>query len=166
MGEHRSALLVHLIRSYSGGRQMPNAEQQPATAQARQFILTTVWQGLSDLADQINAETDRIATLTVDPTAELGKVSLCVYPVGSQPAQAAPLFRYVVAVTSVAAGSRVQFVAQPAVINGQVRSQERRELALTAHGDGRPLTPDRIRDDVARRYQAVMAAQTTRDAAR
>ena len=84
---------------------MPDLDQQGAEAEARQFVLTTVWQALSELADQINAETDRIATLTVDTAAPLGRVSLRVYPVGSQPAQATPLFRYGVAGGSVVSGS-------------------------------------------------------------
>jgi hypothetical protein len=96
---------------------MPNAPQPLTEAQARQFVLTTVWQGLSEVADQINAETDRIATVTVDPS-DRGRVSLHVYPVGSQPAQAAPLFRYVVAVRPVGSSARIQFATQPAVVNG------------------------------------------------
>src|SRR5215213_2036628 len=113
---------------------------QPLTAaEARQFVLTTVWQGLSELADHINAQKDRIATLTVDPAA-LGLVSLCVYPVGSQPAQATPLFRYAVTVGSAGSGVRVQFVAQPAVINGQVQRHEQGELAVTGTGDGGTAT--------------------------
>jgi hypothetical protein len=103
---------------------MPDLDQQGAEAEARQFVLTTVWHGLSELADQINAESDRIATLTADPAAPLGQLSLCVYPVGSQPAQATPLFRYDVAVSSASFGVSVQFAAQPAVVNGAVRSQE------------------------------------------
>jgi hypothetical protein len=145
---------------------MPDAQQQPAEAAARQFVLTTVCQGLSEFADHINAQTDRIATLTVDPAVELGAVSLCVYPVGSRPAQAAPLFRFDVAVRSAASGVRVHFVAKPAVVNGEVRSQEQGELTLPGAGEGHPVTPQRIRDEVARRFQAVMATRTARDAGR
>jgi hypothetical protein len=145
---------------------MSDARQVSPEAQARQFLLTTVWQGLSELADRINAQTDRIATLTMDPTTELGRVSLCVYPVGSRPAQAKPLFRYEVAGRSTGSGVSVQFVAQPAVISGQARYEERRELAMTAHGNDRSLTPQDILDDVARRYQAVLAARSARDAGR
>jgi len=141
---------------------MPDLDQQGAEAEARQFVLTTVWQGLSELADQINAETDRIATLTVDPAAPLGRVSLCVYPVGSQPAPATPLFRYDVAVGSVVSGVSVQFAVEPAVVNGQLRPQEQGELVWTAHGGRRPLTPHDIRDDVAPRYRAAMQALAER----
>src|SRR5215213_5380807 len=108
---------------------MPDAEQPFTETQARQFVLTTVWQGLNQLADQINAETDRIATLTVDSAAPLGTVSLCVYPVGSQPAQATPLLRSVVAVAPAGSGVSVRFAAQPAVVNGRLRHQEQGELA-------------------------------------
>jgi hypothetical protein len=144
---------------------MPEAEQR-TEAQARQYLLTTVWQGLSELADQINAESDRIATLTVEPAARLGKVSLCVYPVGSRPAQATPLFRYDVAVRSASSAVSVWFTAGPAVIHGHLGGWERGELAMTAHGDRRPLTPQDIRDDVVRRYQAVLVARTARGARR
>jgi hypothetical protein len=118
---------------------MPD-ERQRADAQARQFVLTTVWQGLSEFADQINAETDQIATLAVDPTAELAGVSLRVYPVASRPVQTTPLFRFAVAVSSSGFGVRVHFVAQPAVINGQVRSEERGELTMPGAGQGGPVT--------------------------
>jgi hypothetical protein len=134
-------------------------------AQAQQFVLTTVWQGLSELADQINAKSDRIAMVTADPVAP-GRVSLRVYPVGSQPAQATPLFRYDVAVTSAGAGASVQFVAQPVVVNDQLCSQEQGELAVTAPGHGQPCTPQDIRDEVARRYQAVIDDQAARDGER
>jgi hypothetical protein len=145
---------------------MPDEQQQRAEAQARQLVLTTVWQGLSELTDQINAETDQIATLTVDPAAELAAVSLRIYRVGSRPAQATPLFRFDVAVSSTGSGVRVQVVAQPAVINGQVRSEEHGQLTMPRPGEGDPLTPQDVRDDVARRYQAVLAAQTGHDAGR
>jgi hypothetical protein len=141
---------------------MPD-EQQRADAQARQFVLTTVWQGLSEVADQINAETDRIATLTVDPAAEFAGGSLGVYPVGSRPAQATTLFRFDVAIHSAGFGVRVHFVGQPAVISGQERSEERGELTIPGAGEGGPVTPQDVRDDVARRYQAVVAAQTAPD---
>jgi hypothetical protein len=141
---------------------MPEAEQAPA-AETRHFILTTVWQGLSELADRINAESDRIATVTVDP-ADRGRVSLRVYPVGSQPAQAPPLFRYGVAVSSVASGSRVQFVAQPAVVNGQLLSGEQGELVMTTPSERQPRTSQDVRGEVARRYQAVISTQTAHDA--
>ena len=91
---------------------MPEAQQPRVEAAAQQFVLTTVWHGLSELADQINGQTDRIATVTVDPP-ERGRVSLRVYPVGSQPAQAAPLFSYVVIVRSGASRPRVRFDARP-----------------------------------------------------
>jgi len=140
---------------------MSDAQQHPLTeAKSRHFVLTTVWQGLTELADQINTETDRIATLALDPTAEPGGISLCVYPVGSQPAQATPLFRYDVAVSSVASGVRVQFQVQPAVVNGQMRGREQGELVSTAQRERRPRTPQDIRHDVARRYQAVVEAPT------
>jgi len=140
---------------------MSDARQKSPETQTRQFVLTTVWQGLSELADQINAESDQIATVTVDP-ADRGRVSLHVYPVGSQPAQAAPLFRYDVAVSSVASGRRVQFMAQPAMVNGQLRSQEQGELAMTAPGARHPCTPRDIRDEVARRYQHAVQIWETR----
>jgi hypothetical protein len=159
-----SGLLVRLIRTYDRGRRMPDAQQKSPEAQARHFVLTTVWQGLSQLAHHINAQTDRIATVTVDSAAKLGRVSLCVYPVGSQPAQATLLFRYEVAVNSVGSGVRVQFVAQPTVVNGQVQSQEQGELAMPGTEGGDPMTPQRIREDVARRFQAVMDARTARGA--
>jgi hypothetical protein len=139
---------------------MSEAEQPLAKAAARQFVLTTVWQGLSELADQINAETDRIATLMVDLAAPLGRVSLCVYPGRSQPAQATPLFRFGVAVSSAGSGVGVQFVAWPAVVNGQVHRREQGELAMTGKREGGPVTPQDVREDVARRYEAVLAAQT------
>jgi hypothetical protein len=142
---------------------MPEAEQPLAESEARRFVLTTVWQGLSELADQINAKSDRIATVTVDPAAP-GRISLRVYPVGSQPAQATPLFRYEVAVSSVASGPRVPFVAQPAVVNGQMRNQERGELAMPGTREGGPVTPRDVRDDVVRCYQDVLAARITGDA--
>jgi hypothetical protein len=149
---------VGLIRSYVETRVMPEAEQL-TEAHAQQFLLTTVWQGLRELADAINAESDRIATLTVDP-AEGARVSLRVFPVGFQPAEAAPFFPYDVAVASTDSGVGVHFVTQPAVVNGQMRHQEREALTMTARRDRRLLTPDRIRDEVVRRYQTVMEAQT------
>ena len=102
----------------------------------------------------------------VDPTAELGKVSLCVYPVGSRPAQATPLFRYEVTGSTTGSGVSVKFGVEPAMVNGQLRTQEHGDLAMPRLGDDRPLTPDDIRDDVARRYQAVLAARIARDAGR
>jgi hypothetical protein len=60
----------------------------------------------------------------------------------------------------------VQFVAQPAVVNGQVRSKERGERTMPEAEEGGPVTPQDIRDDVARRYQDVLAARTRRDARR
>jgi hypothetical protein len=152
-----------LIRSDDEAGTMSEAQHPLTEAAARQFILTTVWQGLSELADQINAQTNRIATVTVDPQAELGRVSLCVYPVGSQPAQATPLFRYQVAGTPVGSGVRVQFVARPVVINGRLQRQEQGQLAMPGTRAGSPVTPQDVRDDVARRYKAVLAAQTAPD---
>ena len=143
---------------------MPGAEQ-PTEAQARQFLLTTVWQGLSELADWINATSDRIATVRGDPTGR-GRVSLRVCPVRSEPTQAAPLFRYDVTVSAGAANPPVQFVAQPAVVTGQLNSQEQGDLAMTAPGGRHPRTPQDICDEVARRYQAVIDAQASRRAER
>jgi hypothetical protein len=145
---------------------MSDLDQQGAEAKARHFVLTTVWQGLSELADQINAETDRIATLTMDPAAELGKVTLLIYPVGSQPAQATPLFRYDIATSASASGVSVRFAAQPAVVNGELHSQEQGKFALPGSGEGGHVTPRDVGDDAARRYQAVMAAETARDGGR
>jgi hypothetical protein len=144
---------------------MPEAEQ-PTEEEARQFVLSTVWQALSDLADQINAKSNRIATLAVDAAAPQGRVSLSVYPVGSQPAQAPPLFRYDVAVARTGSRVSIRSEAQPAVVNGQMRSREQGELAMTTPGEHHPVTPEHIRDDVARRYRAVMVTQTARDAGR
>jgi hypothetical protein len=137
---------------------MPGAKQLPTQSEARQFVLTTVWQGLSELADGINMGSNRIATLTVDPGADLGNVSLCVYPVGSKPAQATPLFRYDVEGSVVGSGVSVLFVAAPAVVNGELRSTDRGELAIlgTAPGERNAMTPHHVRDDVARRYEAAL----------
>ena len=139
---------------------------QPLTGvQAQQFVLMTVWQGLSELADEINAESNRIATVTGDPGAP-GRVLLRVYPVGSQPAQATPLFRYEVTVSSVTSGPRVLFVAQPALVNGQPLRGEQGELAMTVPGQRQPCAPQDIRDEVARRYQTVIDDPVARDVER
>jgi hypothetical protein len=147
-----------------GADEMPGTQPQLMETTARHFVLTTVWQGLSELADHINAETDRVATLVVDPAVPLGQVSLCVYPVGSQPAQATPIFRYDVTVRSAASDVRVQFVAQPAVVNGQLRSREQGALAIpeTENMEWSAMTPHDVRDDVERRYQAAVEVWKTR----
>ena len=121
-----------------GAGEIPDAQQKSPELRARHFVLTTVWQGLSELADRINADPDRIATLTMDPAADLGTVSLRVYPVGSQPAQATPLFRYDVTGSVVGSGVSVRFAAEPAVVNSQVRRGERGDLAIRAPGDQPP----------------------------
>jgi hypothetical protein len=58
----------------------------------------------------------------------------------------------------------VQFVAQPALVNGQLLSGEQGELAMTTPGQRHPRTSHDIRDEVARRYQAVITTQTAHDA--
>ena len=91
-------------------------------------------------------------------------MSLRVYPVGSQPAQATPIFSYDVAVRSVGSQVSVQFEAQPAIVNGELRTGERGELAIpgTQPSPFNLLSPQLVRDSVARRYQAVMEAQGAR----
>jgi hypothetical protein len=86
----------------------------------------------------------------VDSSAELATVALCIYPVASRPAQATPLFRYVVAATAVDPGASVQFEAQPAIVNGEVWHREQGELMIR-----NSASPRHIRNDVTRHYQAV-----------